>query len=92
MKQDYTFIATVAHSFLALNDLPKIIHRKRDNCVTQYKSQCVFGEYQKMAVQYDRKVIIFYGLSGHGEGLVNAMSAFGMKGPFSKSCITNDFK
>ena len=45
-----------------------------------------------MVVQYDRKVIIFYGLSGHGEGLVNAMSAFGMKAPFLKAVLTNDFK
>ena len=84
MKHDYAFTATVAHSCLALNDLPQIIRRKSDNCGTQYKSRHVFSEYQKMAIQYDRKVIICYGLFGHGKGLVNVMSGFSMKGPLLK--------
>ena len=46
MKHDYAFTATVAHSCLALNDLPQIIRRKSDNCGTQYKSRHVFSEYQ----------------------------------------------
>ena len=45
-----------------------------------------------MAVQYDCKVTIYYHLSGHGKGLVNAMSAFGMTGPLLKAVITNNFK
>ena len=59
MKHDFVFMATVAHSCLALNDLPQIICRKSDNCGTQYKSQYVFGEYEKMAMQYGCKVIIY---------------------------------
>ena len=92
MKHDYAFTATVAHSCLALNNLPQIICQKSDNLGTQYKSQYVFGEYQKMAIQYDCKVTIYYHLSGHGKGLVNAMSAFGMTGPLLKAVITNNFK
>ena len=54
---------------------------------TQYKSSYVFGEYQKMAAHYNRKVIIYYGHSGHGKGLVDAMSSFGLKGPLLKAVI-----
>ena len=92
MKHDFAFTSTVAHSCIALNDLPEIIRRKSDNCGTQYKSRYVFGEYQKMASQYERKVIIYYGPSGHGKGLVDAMSVFGVKGPLLKAVVTNDFK
>ena len=87
MKHDYAFTATVAHTCLALNDLPQIIRQKSNNCGTQYKSRYVFGEYQKMAIQIDQKVIIYYGLSGHGKGLVDAMSAFSMKGPLLKVVV-----
>ena len=60
MKHDYAFIATVAHNCLALNDLIQIICQKSDkNCVTQYKSQYVLGEYQKMAIQYDRNTLLW---------------------------------
>ena len=32
-----------------------------------------------------------YGVSGHGKGLVDAMSSFGVKAPLRKAVITNDF-
>ena len=88
MKHDFAFTSIVAHSILDKNNLPKIIRRKSDNCATQYKSCNVFGEYQKIAKINDRKVIIYFGASGHGKGLVDAMSAFGVKGPLSKAVLT----
>ena len=33
-----------------------------------------------------------YGPSGHGKGLVDAMSAFSIKGPLLKAVITDNFK
>lgn len=54
------FIATVAHNCLSLNDLLQIICQKSDkNCGTQYKSQYVLGEYQKIAIQYDRNTLLW---------------------------------
>ena len=44
-----------------------------------------------MAIQYNRKVIIYYGTSGHGKGLVDDMSAFGVKGPLLKAVLTEKF-
>ena len=37
-------------------------------------------------------MIIYYGPSGHGKGLIDAMSAFGVKGPLLKAVLTKDFK
>ena len=36
------------------------------------------------------KVIIYFGVSGHGKRLVDAMSRFGVKGPLMRAVITQD--
>ena len=38
-----------------------------------------------------KKIIVYYGASGHGKGLVDAMSGFGVKGPLRKAVVTEDF-
>ena len=90
MKHDYAFTAIVADGCLQGN--PKIMRRKNDNCGTQYKCSLVVGEYQRIAQKYDRKVIVYYGASGHGKGLVDAMSAFGVKTPLCRAVVNKDFK
>ena len=45
-----------------------------------------------MAAKYDQEVIVHYGPSGHGKGLVDAMSAFGVKGPLMKAILATKFK
>ena len=42
--------------------------------------------------QNDSNVIVYYGASGHGKGLVDAMSAFGVKRPMLKAVLTQNFK
>ena len=34
---------------------------------------------------------MYYAVSGHGKGLVDAMSAFGVKGPLQRAVATSDF-
>ena len=36
-------------------------------------------------------VIVYYGVSGHGKGLVDMMSGFGVKGPLRRAVITSNF-
>ena len=38
-----------------------------------------------------KMVIVYYGVSGHGKGLVDAMSGFGVKGPLWRAVITSNF-
>lgn len=39
-----------------------------------------------------KKIVFFYfGISGHGKGLIDAMSGFGVKGPLYKVVLTEDF-
>ena len=92
MKHDFTFSSLVATKCIDDMNIPTIIRCKSDNCATQYKCSMVFGEYIKMAKKYDRNVIVYYGASGHGKGLVDAMSAFGVKRPLLKAVLTQNFK
>ena len=35
--------------------------------------------------------LVYYGVSGHGKGLVDAMSGFGVKTPMRMAIVTQDF-
>ena len=57
----------------------------------QYKSKKVFGFWQKLAKDSQKTIIIYYGVAGHGKGLVNAPSGFGVKDPIRKAIILEDW-
>ena len=38
-----------------------------------------------------KKIYYLYGVSGHGKGLVDAMSRFGVKGPIRRAVVIHDF-
>ena len=92
MKHDYAFTSACVNHHLETNPVPQIIRQKNDNCGVQYKCRYVFGEYQIIAIQYGRVVIIYYGVAGHGKGLVDAMSSFGVKGPMRRAVYIEGFK
>ena len=50
---------------------------KSDNCPVQYKCGSVFGFYKYLVTTLLKDILLFYGPSSHGKGLVNAMSSFG---------------
>ena len=53
------------------------------NCVNapqQYKNKYSFGLTQKLADNYNCKIVRVFGAGGHGKGIIDAMSAFGVKG------------
>lgn len=57
----------------------------------QYKCKWVFNYYSSLATRLQKPVLTYYGASGHGKGLVDAMSGFGVKGPIRKAVITENF-
>ena len=63
---------------------------KSDNCATQYKCKWVFKYWQSVAIRKQKKVIIYYGVSGHGKGTVDGMSGFGVKQPLRRAVTTNE--
>ena len=59
---------------------------KCDNAASQYKNKWLFYYYRMLAMKQKKKVV-----SGHGKGLADAMSGFGVKGPLKKAVLTEDF-
>ena len=70
------------------NDQCLIISFKSDNCSQHYKSCFVFANWGTLAKKYINTIVLYYGVSGCGKGLVDSVSSFGVKGPFPKSIIT----
>ena len=68
-----------------------IVRKKNDNCRVQYKCGDSFGAKRKEAQNSGKTYINYYGSSGHGRGLVDSMSSFGVKGPLRKEIVNFDF-
>ena len=82
MKHNHSFTSAV------VNDI--ILHFKSDNCSTQYKCKWVFRFWSNLEKKLNTKIIIYYGVSGHRKGLVDAVGAFGVKSPLTRPVITQN--
>ena len=84
MTHDWAYTSMIIDH---LNNLwnPAILRCKADNCGVQYKCKWVFGYLRSLAMDLGKVVISYYGASGHGKGLVDAMSGFGAKEPIRKA-------
>ena len=90
-KHDFAFTSMVVNHILQLHNPSDTIRLKSDNCSTQYKCKYVFNKWQELAKETSKTVVVYYGVSGHGKGLVDAMSGFGVKGPLRREVITSNF-
>ena len=63
---------------------------KSDNAPTQYKNKWAFQSYHSLADKYNVRIIRLYGAAGHGKGLIDAMSAFGVKSILRRDIIGLD--
>ena len=63
---------------------------RTDNCPPQYKSLHTFQMMKELAIKYGIQISWFYGEAGHGRGLVDAMSHFGVKKPLKDAIVTCD--
>ena len=87
-SHDSQFSYANVDDLMTNNDQCLIFRFKSDNCSQQYKSRFVFANWRALAKKYIKTIILYYGVSGHGKGLVDSMSCFGIKGPLQKSIIT----
>ena len=90
-KHDFAFTSMVVNHILQLHNPSDTIRLKSDNCSTQYKCKYVFNKWQELAKETSKTVVVYYGVLGHGKGLVDAMSGFGVKGPLRREVITSNF-
>ena len=91
MKHDSAFTAIFIECCIDNDNLSELIRNKSDNCAVQYKSGNTFNEFCNVAKKYNRNFLKYHGPSGHRKGLVDAMSAFGIKIPLLKSVVTDNF-
>ena len=90
-SHDSQFSCAIADDLMTNNDQCLIFRFKSDNCSQQYKSSFVFASWKALAKKYNKITTLYYGVSGHGKGLVDSMSSFGVKGPLPKSIIIENF-
>ena len=91
-RHDYAFTATVVEHIISIEEENHDILRfKSDNCSTQYKSKYVFNFWSSLAKKLNKTIIVYYGVSGYGKGLVDAMSGFGVKGAIRRAVVTKNF-
>ena len=60
------------------------------NALTQYKNRHAFALLQKLANEFNSRIIRTYGAAGHGKGTINAKSSFGVKNVLRRDIVTQD--
>ena len=90
MTKNYAFTSTVL-KYLIDHCSTNVIRIKSNNCGTRYKSKYVFKVWRFLAAKTNKHIVTFYGTSGHGKGLVDAISSFGVKAPIHRTVLTEDF-
>ena len=88
---DPTFVDEVLNDiFGRWNIRNETILLKSGNAENQYKDEYTFAYYQNLADKYNVQVICLYGVAGHGKGLIDAISSFGVKSILRKDIVTGD--
>lgn len=91
MTHNFIFTGTaVKNLILQYLDL-KVIRFKKDKCAAQCKSKKVFASWKNFDAEIKRPIVIYYWVAGHGEGLVDVSSGFGVKDPLRKAIIIQDW-
>ena len=90
MKHGHVFTITVLKK-LPEGSTSSIICIKSDNCLSKCKCKYVFKSYLSLAPEISKLIIAFYSTSGHGKGLVNAMSSFSVKYPIRMTVLLKYF-
>ena len=70
-SHDSQFSCAIADDLMTNNDQCLIFRFKSDNCSQQYKSRFVFANWRALAKKYSKTILLYYGVSGHGKGLVD---------------------
>ena len=97
LSDDSTPNPELVHEVLAdlfdkLSIKNEIIMIKRDNALIQYKNKYAFNSTQTLSNDYNVKIIRIYGAAGHGKGLIDAMSSFGVKSILRRDVVGLSFK
>ena len=73
MKHDYAFTSVVVDELIASSEDSTILRFKSDNCATQSKCKCTFNCWLTLSHKLNKIFFLYYGVSGQGKGLLDAM-------------------
>ena len=88
-RHDATFVHEVLVDIFekwGIKDETVII--KSDNAPSQYKNKYAFASMQNLANKYNVTIVRIFGAAGHGKGLIDAMSSFGVKAILRRDIVT----
>ena len=63
---------------------------KSDNAPTQYKNKFAFQSMINLSNKYNIRIIRINGAAGHGKGLIDAVSSFGVKAILRRDIVSHD--
>ena len=90
-KHDPVFVNEVLEDTLTKRNIKnETVIIKSDNAPTQYKNQYAFFLLEQITSKYNATILRIYRAAGHGKGLIDAMSSFGVKGILRRGIIGND--
>ena len=88
-SHDVTFVRQVVEDLVDKYPEVEYFRIKSDNCACQYKCKWIFGLFRSLAIKLEKVFIQYYGVPGHGKGLVDSMSGFGVKTPLRRNMLIN---
>ena len=68
-----------------------VLRFKSDNCSSQYCCKFLLPFYKDLAQKLAKPVLLYYGVNGHGRGVIDACSGFGVKSVVRRTIVTHDF-
>ena len=90
-KHDGIFVDQVLRDIIMKYDIhDEDMWIQSDNAPSQYKNKLPFGLTQKLANEFNLRIIRTYGAAGHGKGVIDAISSFGVKNILRKDIVTHD--
>ena len=90
LTHGWCYTEKVVEDIIKMYPDAQIYRFKFDNCSPQYKSLNIFPIFLRLAALNKKIIIGYYGVKGHGKGLVDAMSGFGLKTPLRRAIVTSD--
>ena len=90
-KHDLFFVDYIVRDIIArYNIKDEDLRIPSDNAPNQYKNKQAFSLYQKLADNFNLRIIRTYRTSGHGKGVIDGMSSFGARNILRNNIITQD--
>ena len=88
--QVYSIIRDIIRDIIRYDVKSEELRIQSDSASSQYKNKLLFALYQQLSDEFNLRIIRTYGAAGHGKGVTDAMSIFGVKNILCHNIVTQD--